>query len=182
MRDKMRATGMVTVRVLDAAGNVRRHRPGFLRRLFGLPGRPMVSCRHNIVTDEGDALVADAMLPSPFKAKVGTSGCIQVGTGWTGNGVKSNTRCNTPAGGFKFLDSGYPQLKGQFGEAHDNVVVYRATFGEGQIAASGINEVALLNGSGGDANCLAYAQITPAVNMTSSDTLQVKWELTFLGQ
>lgn len=28
---------------------------------------------------------------------------------------------------------------------------------------------------------MAYAQITPAVNISSSDTLQIDWELTFLG-
>ncbi|GHU45506.1 hypothetical protein FACS1894190_17650 [Spirochaetia bacterium] len=48
--------------------------------------------------------------------------------------------------------------------------------------ANGINEAALLNGSGASAACLAYAQITPSVNVTSADTLQVLWEITILGQ
>jgi hypothetical protein len=47
---------------------------------------------------------------------------------------------------------------------------------------NGINEAALLNGSGGSAACLAYAHITPAVNVSSADTLQVVWEITILGQ
>jgi hypothetical protein len=39
-----------------------------------------------------------------------------------------------------------------------------------------------LNGSDTAADCLAYAQITPSVNLTASDTLQVLWEITILGQ
>jgi len=50
------------------------------------------------------------------------------------------------------------------------------------LAANGINEACLLNGNGSTANCLAYAQITPSVNVTASDTLQVLWEITILGQ
>jgi len=42
--------------------------------------------------------------------------------------------------------------------------------------------VCLLNGSGTGAQCLAYAQIAPAVNVTTDDTLQVLWEITILGQ
>jgi hypothetical protein len=138
---------------------------------------------HNIVTREGDALIADALLASPNKAKVtSSSGYIQVGTGWTGNSTKTNTRCNTATGSMKALDSGYPVLKAAWGSTGDTTVTYRATFAAGALNANGINEACLLNGNSGSANCLAYAQITPAVNVTSSDTLQILWEITILGQ
>ena len=110
------------------------------------------------------------------------SGVIQVGTGWTGNSTKTNTRCNTPTGSMQQLDSGYPALKAAWGSTGDTTVTYRATFAAGSLNANGINEACLLNGSGSTAVCLAYAQITPSVNVTASDTLQVLWEITILGQ
>jgi hypothetical protein len=138
---------------------------------------------HNIVTREGDALIADALLQSPNKTKVtSASGFIQVGTGWTGNSTKTNTRCNTATGNMKALDSGYPALKAAWGSTGDTTLVYRATFGAGTLNANNVNEACLLNGNGTSANCLAYAQITPSVNITVSDTLQVLWEITILGQ
>jgi hypothetical protein len=80
------------------------------------------------------------------------------------------------------LDGGYPVLKGSWGNSEDTTVIYRATFAAGALNANGINEACLLNGNGAAANCLAYAQINPSVNVTSSDTLQVLWEITILGQ
>jgi hypothetical protein len=80
------------------------------------------------------------------------------------------------------LDSGYPALKAAWGNTGDTTVVYRASFPAGALNANGINEASLLNGNGGGANCLAYAQVTPSVNVTSSDTLQIQWEITILGQ
>jgi hypothetical protein len=138
---------------------------------------------HNIVTREGDALIADALLTSPNKAKVtSASGFIQVGTGYTGNSTKTNTRCNAATGAMKALDAGYPALKAAWGNTGDTTLVYRATFGTGTLNANNVNEACLLNGSASTANCLAYAQITPSVNITTSDTLQVQWEITLLGQ
>jgi hypothetical protein len=138
---------------------------------------------HNIVTREGDALIADALLVSPSKTKVSSSsGFIQVGTGWTGNSTKTNTRCNTATGAMKALDSGYPALKAAWGSTGDTTLTYRATFAAGTLNANGINEACLLNGNSGSAISLAYAQITPSVNVTSSDTLQILWEITILGQ
>jgi hypothetical protein len=79
-------------------------------------------------------------------------------------------------------DAGYPALKAAWGNTGDTTATYRATFAAGLLNANGINEACLLNGNGGSANCLAYAQIAPAVNVTSSDTLQILWEITILGQ
>ena len=183
MKDKIRIKGNVTIQVFDKNGKLKRHRPGFFRRLFGLPGKIVYQEKHNIVTREGDALIADAMLPVPNRTKVSSaSGYIQVGTGWTGNSTKNNTRCNTPVGEMKALDANYPVLYAVWGEGGDNVIMYRATFPAGYLYGNGINEACLLNGNGNGANCLAYAQITPAVNVTYFDTLQILWEICIVGQ
>jgi hypothetical protein len=143
----------------------------------------MVQEFHNIVTREGDALIADALLAAPTKPKVtSSSGFIQVGTGWTGNSTKTNTRCNTPTGSMQALDANYPVLTAAWGNTGDTTLTYRATFVAGALNVNGINEACLLNGNGVETNCLAYAQITPSVNVTASDTLQVLWEITILGQ
>ena len=183
MKDRIRIRGVVTVQVFDEHGKLKRRSPGLLRRLLGLRGKFMVQEFHNIVTREGDALIADALLATPAKTKVTSSaGYIQVGTGWTGNSTKNNTRCNTATGSMKALDSSYPALKAAWGNTGDTTVTYRATFAAGSLNANGINEACLLNGNGSSANCLAYAQITPSVNVTASDTLQILWEITILGQ
>jgi len=183
MRDRIKIKGKVTVQVFDCSGNVKRKKPNFIQWLFGLQGSLMVFVHHNIVTREGDALIADALLSAPVKTKVSSAnGFIQVGTGWTGNGTKTNTRCNTPTGSMKALDGGYPALKAVWGNTGDTTVTYRATFTAGLLNANGINEACLLNGNDVSANCLAYAQITPSVNVTASDTLQILWEITILGQ
>ena len=183
MRDKIRIKGVVTVRVLDKEGKIKRRAPGWFGRLLKLQGRVMEYRHHNIVTREGDALIADALLASPSKPKVtSSSGFIQVGTGWTGNSTKTNTRCNVVTGSMKALDSGYPALSAAWGNTGDTTITYRATFAAGALNANAINEACLLNGNGVSANCLAYAQITPSVNVTVSDTLQVLWEITILGQ
>ena len=183
MIDRIRIKGLVTVQVFDSNGKLKRHRPSLLRRFFRLQGKLMVQEFHNIVTRQGDALIADALLASPTRAKVTSStGFIQVGTGWTGNSVKTNTRCNNPTGTMRALDSGFPALKAAWGNTGDTTVTYRATFSAGALNANGINEACLLNGNVAASHCLAYAQITPTVNVTSSDTLQVLWEITILGQ
>jgi len=183
MRDRIKIKGLVTVRVLDRDGNVKRRAPGWFGRFLKMRGRPMEFHHHNIVTREGDALIADALLATPTRTKVtSSSGFIQIGTGWTGNSTKTNTRCNTASGSMKALDSGYPALKAAWGNTGDTTVTYRATFAAGALNTNGINEACLLNGDSVTANCLAYAQITPSVNVTSSDTLQVLWEITILGQ
>ncbi len=183
MRERIRVRGTVTVRVLDGAGRVRVVRPGFWGRLCGRGPVRVERRRHNIVTRQGDAMIADALLAVPLKARVcSATGFIQAGTGWTGNSTKTNTRCNTPSGAMEALDAGYPVLKAAWGAVGDTTVVYRATFEAGKLNANGINEVALLNGSDAGAACLAYAQISPVVNVTSIDTLQIEWEITLLGQ
>jgi len=133
---------------------------------------------HNIVTNQGDALIADLLSDIPVRAPVDNlNGVIAVGTGWTGTNPKLNTGVNTPVGSPKAMSALYPKTKGAWGAADDNVIQYRAFFAAGDLNASGIDEAALGNGT----DNLAYGQVTPEVTVSSEDTLQVDWEITFLG-
>ncbi|MDC7225216.1 MAG: hypothetical protein PQJ61_00465 [Spirochaetales bacterium] len=179
--EKVKARGMVTVRVLDEHGKIKRKDPGILRKALWIPGRPLIQKKHNIITNQGDALLADWLLTAPTKTKItNTTGRIAVGTGWTGVSTKANTGCNNQVGTRRAMDTGYPQTKGAFDAADDNVIIYRATFPAGSLNTNGIDEAALMNAAT-NGECLAYAQITPEVNITSNDTLQIEWEITFLG-
>lgn len=182
MRSKNTIKGTVRVCVIAPDGSIKRFEPNWLRRLLGLPGKRMRSAHHNTVTRQGEGLIADLLLETPTQTKITAStGFIQVGIGWTGNSPKANTRCNTPTGSMEALDSGFPATQAAFGATGDNILRYRASFEAGKLNASGINEACLLNGNTGGAISLAYAQITPAANVTSVDTLQIDWEITFTG-
>lgn len=183
LRSRSKIKGKLTVTVFGPDGQIKRRAPNFFQRLLGLNGSPMVSINHNIVTDEGDAMIADIMAHTPARVKVdGTNGYIQVGTGWTGTTPKANTVLNTPTGTPELMDSTYPKVKGTFGAANDNVTQYRSTFEAGDLNATGIDEAGLANNiTPASWDLLAYAQITPAVDVSTADTLQVDWELTFLG-
>ena len=144
----------------------------------------MVSAHHNTITRQGEGLITDLLLGAPTQTKItGGVGYMQIGTGWTGNSPKTNTRCNTPLASYamKVLDAGYPVASAAFGSTGDNILRYRASYAAGTIAASGINEACLLNGNTAAAISLAYAQITPAVTVGSLDSLQIDWDVTFTG-
>ena len=175
--NKMGIKGKVTARVLDASGNVKRHSPNWYQRLLGLPGNEMISVNHNLVTDEGDALIADLAQQTPERTKVdNTNGKIGVGTGWIST-TKSTDILVAQEGIDEAMDPTYPITKGDWAAGDDGVIVYMATFEAGDLNASGIDEALLGNGT----DTLAYAQITPAVNVTTLDTLEITWEITFLG-
>lgn len=159
MKDKTGIRGKVRWVVRDNTGNIKAEGEN-----------------HNIVTNQGDALIADLLAETPARTKVNNAnGVIAVGTGFVSEGKSSSmqTQTGSPEG----MDTGYPQLKGSFGGSDDNVVQYRATFEAGDLDDTGIDEAELGNGT----DVLAYAQISPAVNVGSSDTLQIDWELTILG-
>ena len=182
INSKGRMKGLVTVTVKDANGNVKYFKNSFWRRMLGLKPRPMIFRHHNTITTIGDNLIADLMISNPTQNKVdATNGYMIVGTGWTGSSVKNNTNVNTATGTYKKLDSSFPKIKGTFGGNNGNVVLYRTSFAAGDLNANGINEVALMNGNTAQAKCLAYAQITPSVNVTSADSLQIDWQITVSG-
>lgn len=167
MNSRFKLTGKVTARVYDKDGQLVQE-----------------AVNHNIITDEGDAMIADLMANTPARQKLdNTHGFIPVGTGWTGTTPKANTWVNTQTGSSRALDATYPILKGTWGNANDNVTVYKATYTPGLLNVNGINEAALTNGAsnGASVDCLAYAQITPSVNVTVNDTLEITWEITLLG-
>jgi len=137
----------------------------------------MAGVNHNIVTDEGDALIADLMQETPERTKVDTTnGKIGVGTGFVTE-LKSTDALVTQTGSDEEMDATYPKTEGDWAAADDNVVQYRATFEAGDLNDTGIDEALLGNGT----DTLAYAEITPTVDVTTADTLQVDWELTPLG-
>ena len=179
---KGKVRGLVTVTVRDCNGHVKYFKNGFWRTLFRMKKRPMILKHHNTITNQGDGMIADLMISNPTLTKVdATNGYMRVGTGWTGSTPKNNTGVNTPTGSFKKLDSTFPKTQAAFGSSGQNVVLYRTSFAAGDLNANGINEVALMNGNTAAAKCLAYAQITPAVNVTSADSLQIDWQITFNG-
>jgi hypothetical protein len=170
-------TGKVIAKVYDKDGNYKRHKPNWLQKLLGLPGREMISINHNIVTNEGDALIADLHQNTTERTKLDTANAvIGVGTGFTAEG-KTSDALVSQSGSDEAMDTGYPQTKGAWAAADDNVIVYVATFEAGDLNATGIDEALLGNGT----DTMAYAQISPAVDVSSSDTLEVTWEITFLG-
>ena len=184
MIDKARIRGKVTVTAFTSDGNIKREEPSIIRKLLSIPGRKMRYVNHNIVTDQGDAYLADLMSQTPARQKIdNTHGYIPVGTGWTGVTPKANTWVNTQTGSSKAFSATYPKLKGAWGATDDNVTLFQAIYVPGDLNATGINEAAITSNSsvGGSNSTLAYAQITPSVNVTTSDTLQIDWELTVIG-
>ena len=176
-KEKTRISGKLTVTVFGPDGEIKRFAPRWWEKLLGRPGRLMQMTNHNIVTDEGDALVADLMQETPERTKVDfTNGKIGVGTGFVTE-LKSTDALVTQVGSDEEMDASYPTTKGDWAAAEDNVIQYRATFEAGDLDDVGIDEALLGNGT----DTLAYAQITPPVDVSASDTLQVDWELTFLG-
>ena len=153
---------------------------GFFNQL-----RWMLGFNHNIITNQGDALIADQMSQTPTQTKVdNTNGYITVGTGWTGVSPKTNEAVNTPATGSptQAMEATYPKQKGAFGAADDNVTQYRTIFAAGELNATGIDEAGLgNNATEASGDNLSYGEITPTVDVTVADTLQVDWEHTYLG-
>lgn len=180
MREWIKTRGTVRVRVLNEKGEIRRKPPGLFRRVLGLPGRRREQVYHNVVTAQGDALLANLAVAGGMTPVDSGNGHIEVGTGWTGISPKDNTGCNSPTGSRRGMESGYPRTKGTFGESVDDKACWQAVFPSGSLEANGVNEAALMNGLIGGV-CLAYAQITPEVNLASNDILQIDWEITFYG-
>jgi hypothetical protein len=177
IRSKAAITGLVRATVFDKSGNVKLRKPNWWQKLFGLPGSPMISVNHNIVTDEGDALIVDMLVTTPTQTAMDNANAeIQVGTGFTSE-TKGTDALVTPTGTAEEMDPTYPKQKGAFLGGDDNTIQYRSTFEAGDLDDTGIDEALLGNGT----DTLAYAQITPTVDVTTADTLQVDWELTFLG-
>ena len=134
IRNKIGLKGKVTLEVFGPDGELKHFEPNFWQKLLGLQGSPMRVENHNIVTSEGDALVADILADSSTRQKFdNTHAYIEVGTGYTGSDNKNQASCNTPTGSPEVMDSSYPQTKGSFGAANDSVIQYKATFEAGDL-------------------------------------------------
>ena len=170
--------GIVTATVYGPDGKIKERERGIIRKILGLPAELMISVNHNIVTTIGDRLIADAISFTHARHYVdGTTGQMQVGTGFISAG-KGSVGLTTPTGTAQTLDATYPKLKAVWGNADASHVLYQVLFAAGSLNANGINEAVLVNDQ---ADALAYAEITPAVNCTLVDSLQISWELIFLG-
>jgi hypothetical protein len=163
----IRVTGKVIARVFNSEGKLIQE-----------------SINHNIVTEQGDALIADIISNTNARQKLDNShGYIVVGTGYTGASNKTQTWVLTAVGNAQPMDSTYPKLQGTWGNTGQNVVVYQSTYAQGALNAVGINEAALVTAfaQASSTSCLAYAQVTPATTVSPSDSLQVIWQISFQG-
>ena len=160
MKDRSMITGKVTATVFGPDGKIKQ-----------------VSENHNIVTNEGDALIVDMLVTTGTRTAVDNANAvIGVGTGYVSE-LKTTDALVTQEGVDEAMEATYPKQKGAFAAANDNVVQYRVIFEAGDLDSAGIDEALLGNGT----DTLAYAQINPAVDVLAADTLQVDWEITFLG-
>lgn len=179
---------------IDIKGNVHfvvRDKDGNIKQEFE---------NHNIVVTNGDSLVADALLASPSRVtkkitRVG--GTIQaymiIGSGWTGISPKTNTWVNTAlsSGSVACADPSPVRLSGANWTGTNSNILQYTTTGTGFTGVTGTaNEIVLASdatfsapsGTGDTGtSTLAYAQITPSVTLTPSDTLSVTWSITFSG-
>jgi hypothetical protein len=176
-KEKLGLTGQVQAKVFSPDGSIKRFKPNFWQRLFKLPGSEMICINHNIVTSEGDALIVDMLVTTGTQTAMDNANAeIGVGTGFSAE-TKGTDALVTQTGSSEEMDATYPLQKGAFSAANDDVLVYRSTFEAGDLNDTGIDEALLGNGT----DTLAYAEISPSVNVTTADTLEVTWELTFLG-
>lgn len=175
--NKVGITGRVKAKVYDENGRIKRYERTFWDKLFGRPARKMIMVNHNIVTNEGDDLIADLLQETPERTKFDNANAvIGVGTGFVAE-AKTVDALVSSTGSPEGMDVGYPQTAGDWAAISGNVVVYKATFEAGDLNDTGIDEAILSNGT----DTMAYAEISPAVNVGASDTLEVTWEITFLG-
>jgi len=135
------------------------------------------SINHNLVTDEGDALLVDMLVTTGTQSAMNNANAeMGVGDGYAGVAKSTDALVNI-IDVEQGMEATYPKQKGAFGAANDNVVQYRTIFAAGEATGSGLDETLLGNGT----DTLAYAEITPVVNKGAADTLQVDWEITLLG-
>jgi len=175
--NKVGITGRVRAKVYDETGRIKRYEPTFWDKLFGREPKKMIVINHNIVTNEGDDLIADLLQETPERTKLDNANAvIGVGTGFVSED-KTVDALVSQTGSNEAMDATYPKTAGDWAAISGNVVVYRATFEAGDLNDTGIDEAILTNGT----DTMAYAEISPSVNVTSSDTLEVTWEITYLG-
>jgi hypothetical protein len=166
-----------------ALTHIKRRPQTWWQRIFGLPGDPAISEWHNIMTDQGDAIIADIMSQTPARQKPDNTHCWTIcGTAYSGTTPKARIWVVTPTGSSQLQDATYPKQKGAFGAANDNVTQYRVTFAPGAFGTVTINEALMATGStSGAGDSLTYGAVSPSASVTALDSLQIQWEITYLG-
>lgn len=181
----------------DALDQARRLRPDHL----GLVGYGVAHLRDgdgatkllvpfaNLITDVGDAYVAAKIItgisPANASAPTAASG-MKLGTGTTdpaksGAGAALVTYIS---GSNNPFDSSYPQTA-NLGAGLGVNAVYRTTWAAGDVTATGIAEVVIVNDAGTDAttsaaNTHSRAELTP-LDKGASDSLAITWNWKALG-
>ena len=127
---------------------------------------------HNLVTTLGDQEMAKAYKEDAFTAPAG----MTLGTG-VGAAAKGDTTLGTQiAASYEALDGGYPSRSLA-------VITYVCTWVAGDVTENGIAEAGLVNDATFPAAgvLVARALISPVVNKTASDSLEITWTITILG-
>jgi hypothetical protein len=187
--EKADIKGKVRFIVRGPDGKIKRYEPTFWEKVMGKKGRQMDVTVRNAITNTGDAYCAQqtgSTVTTDIKIFDNANSRIVVGTGWTGTAIKTNDWVNTAATSapVRSVSTGYPQLNTALGSTGDNTIIYRSTYSAGLLSSTdALDEAALVNiaSTTGTEQSFAYAQISPNVTVTSDDTLQVDWSITFLG-
>lgn len=163
--------GTITVKVLDADGNVKHE-----------------ETVHNLITDAGDLYQA-----TRIAAGVNSNGVSQptlmtgmkLGTG-TAAATKTDAGLATYiTGSNRVFDATYPQVS-NLGAGLGVNVVYRVTWPAGTATNSTINEVIICNDAATDAdssaaNTIARGVFGTTVNKAAGESLEVTWNHKQLG-
>lgn len=136
----------------------------------------------NLVVTEGDVYICDKLAVTPAFTPIISHTVL--GIGWVG-AAKTDTWVTTFfAGNSKAMNTGFPQVVSATG----SVLRYRSAFAAGEATQDGINEAvlstAVANADGSKPaghKILAHGQLAPVVNKGAADTLEVTWEVQFLG-
>lgn len=165
--------GTITVRLLDADGNVKHE-----------------ETINNLITDAGDLYQATRI------AAAVNSNSVSQPTLMTGMKLGTDTTAASKGGAGAALvqyltgsnvsfDAGYPQVA-NLGSGLGVNVVYRATWDAGTATSATINEVVIVNDSGTNAtssaaNTIARGVFGTTINKAAGEALEVTWNHKQLG-
>lgn len=142
---------------------------------------------HNLITDAGDLYIAGkiitAIAPASPSAPTAANG-MKLGTASTAASKTDAGLATYLSGSNVAFDSSYPQTA-NLGSTLGVNAVYKTTWPAGTATSSTINEVAIVNDQGTNADSTAantYSRaVLTTVNKTASDSLAVTWNWKCLG-
>lgn len=152
------------------------YKKSWVDKFLGNPFRPFFPVTNNLVTNLGDALIAQALIETRTETPINNAnGEIGLGTNYS-TATKTSSTLGTQVGTYATMDSGYPAVGGAWAASGDNIIHYYATFATGSLAAVDINEALLTNGTYG----AAYTNVN-TTTVESTDTIQIRWSWIPLG-